>query len=193
MDPSKKQATPQVYNLHGVLVHSGDVHGGHYCAFIKPEPGSKWYKFDDDRVIPVGPKEVYEDNFGGDSLSTFPMTRQARLYKRFTNAYMLVYVREDELDSVLAPVTESDIPEHLGRHLKEEQEEKERRAQEMAERHLYIPTRLITDAICEKNDGFDLADIESPNVPVMKMKRDMTWLDFKVGRQRIYFISLIAL
>ena len=35
------------YILHGVLVHSGDVHGGHYCAFIKPDTSDKWYKFDD--------------------------------------------------------------------------------------------------------------------------------------------------
>ncbi len=33
----------QTYHLHGVLVHSGDVHGGHYLAFIKPGLNGKWY------------------------------------------------------------------------------------------------------------------------------------------------------
>ncbi|KNE63202.1 hypothetical protein AMAG_18968 [Allomyces macrogynus ATCC 38327] len=57
---------PQKYHLHGVLVHSGSVDGGHYCAFIRPRRENKWYKFDDDRVVPVTLKEVLDDNFGGE-------------------------------------------------------------------------------------------------------------------------------
>jgi ubiquitin carboxyl-terminal hydrolase 7 len=76
------------------------------------------FKFDDDKVIPVTEKEVLEDNFGGEANSTLStlggMRPVPRLLKRFTNAYMLVYIRESELDTVLAPVESSDIPEHLG-------------------------------------------------------------------------------
>jgi ubiquitin carboxyl-terminal hydrolase 7 len=28
-----------VYLLHSVLVHSGDVHGGHYYSYVKPQKG----------------------------------------------------------------------------------------------------------------------------------------------------------
>jgi ubiquitin carboxyl-terminal hydrolase 7 len=105
-----------VYKLHGVLVHSGDLHGGHYFALIKPEKDGRWFKFDDDRVTPVTDKEVLEDNYGGDMLNGMVPAHQrtqARTLKKFTNAYMLVYIRETELDTVLAPFTEGDTPSHL--------------------------------------------------------------------------------
>ena len=107
------------YKLHGVLVHSGDLHGGHYFALIKPEKDGRWFKFDDDRVTPVTDKEVLEDNYGGDIPNGLaPSQRtQARTLKKFTNAYMLVYIRETELDTVLAPFTESDTPPHLSAYL----------------------------------------------------------------------------
>lgn len=118
LDESADRSQSHVYKLHGVLVHSGDLHGGHYFALIKPEKDGRWYKFDDDRVTPVTDKEVLEDNYGGDMLNGLvpPHQRtQARTLKKFTNAYMLVYVRETELDTVLAPFTESDTPPHLSK------------------------------------------------------------------------------
>ena len=105
-----------VYKLHGVLVHSGDLHGGHYFALIKPDRETRWLKFDDDRVTPVTDKEVLEDNYGGEPLNglTSPAQRQqVRSMKRFTNAYMLVYIRDDAIDEILAPFTEADTPTHL--------------------------------------------------------------------------------
>ena len=36
LDTSADRSPPWVYKLHGVLVHSGDLHGGHYFALIKP-------------------------------------------------------------------------------------------------------------------------------------------------------------
>lgn len=105
-----------MYNLHGVLVHSGDLHGGHYFALIKPEADGRWYKFDDDRVTPVTDKEVLEDNYGGEMLNGLvaPHQRtQARSLKKFTNAYMLVYIKQTDLSTVMAPFSEGDTPAHL--------------------------------------------------------------------------------
>jgi ubiquitin carboxyl-terminal hydrolase 7 len=105
-----------VYKLHGVLVHSGDLHGGHYFALIKPDRNTRWLKFDDDRVTPVTDKEVLEENYGGEPLGGLPLPlqrNQVRSMKRFTNAYMLVYIRETAIDEVLAPFTEDDTPPHL--------------------------------------------------------------------------------
>lgn len=118
LDPDASDRTPvsPVYHLHGVLVHSGDLHGGHYFALIKPEQDGRWFKFDDDRVTPVTDKEVLEDNYGGDTVNGLVpqhQRQQARSLKKFTNAYMLVYIREGELGTVLEPFKEGDTPAHL--------------------------------------------------------------------------------
>lgn len=116
MDESADKSQSWVYKLHGVLVHSGDLHGGHYFALIKPEKDSRWLKYDDDRVTPVTDREVLEENYGGEPLNgTIPITQrnQIRTMKRFTNAYMLVYIRASEMDDVLEPFTEKDTPPHL--------------------------------------------------------------------------------
>ena len=97
-------------------MHSGDLHGGHYFALIKPDRDTRWLKFDDDRVTPVTDKEVLEENYGGEALNGLPAPQQrnqVRAMKRFTNAYMLVYIRETAIDEVLAPFTEEDTPAHL--------------------------------------------------------------------------------
>lgn len=194
LDGSARQSGKHIYHLHGfvlrrihlltlhrVLVHSGDVHGGHYCAFIKPKVNDKWYKFDDDRVIPVAEKEVFDDNFGGDLVGQFPMTRQSRIQKRFTNAYMLVYIRETDLPVILQEVTDSDIPSHLAVNLAKERDERERQHREMQERHLYLTCRVLLDDDSRDYQGFDLTEWDDSQVTSFKMKRDLTWLEFKVS------------
>ena len=106
---------PFSHSRASVLVHIGDLNAGHYISFIRPEKNGGWFKFDDDRVIPVTKKEAQEDNFGGEAPpSTDPrLQRQAKPMKRFANAYMLVYIRESDLDEILAPITTEDIPQHL--------------------------------------------------------------------------------
>ncbi|PKY62336.1 cysteine proteinase [Rhizophagus irregularis] len=109
------RTNPHKYLLHGVLVHSGDSHEGHYFVLFKPEKDGKWFKFDDDHVIPVIDKEVFEDNYGGEypNENTITIRSAARNHERFTNAYMLVYIRESNVDEILSPVVSEDIPEHL--------------------------------------------------------------------------------
>lgn len=107
-----------MYRLHGVLVHSGDLHGGHYFALIKPDRQTRWLKFDDDRVTPVTDKEVLDENYGGDGgqlngIVPVSQRNQVRAARRMTNAYMLVYIRDSAIDTVLAPFTENDTPAHL--------------------------------------------------------------------------------
>ncbi|KAF7727221.1 hypothetical protein EC973_007919 [Apophysomyces ossiformis] len=80
------RSQPHKYLLHGVLVHSGDLSGGHYFAFVKPTKDGRWLKFDDDRVVPATTKEVLDENYGDEHTSVRP----AMKYKRFTNAYMLL-------------------------------------------------------------------------------------------------------
>lgn len=73
------------------------------------------FKFDDDRVTPATLNQVLEDNFGGEDYTS---PAHARSENRFTNAYMLVYIRESQTKSVLEQVTEKDIPSHLGKKRK---------------------------------------------------------------------------
>jgi ubiquitin carboxyl-terminal hydrolase 7 len=104
------------YKLHGVLVHSGDRYGGHYFALIKPDRETRWLKFDDDKVTPVTDREVLEENYGGEPLNgiTPPLQRnQVRAMKRFTNAYMLVYIRESATEEILSTWKDEDTPAHL--------------------------------------------------------------------------------
>merc|ERR1719313_3163825 len=119
-DSAREGAASNSYSLHSVLVHSGGVHGGHYYAFIRPDCGVKsvtpggeadagqWFKFDDERVTREEGSEAVDQQFGGDgSPPVTAPTHQPFLSKlaKFSNAYMLVYVREADIASVLCPVT----------------------------------------------------------------------------------------
>ncbi|XP_022244007.1 ubiquitin carboxyl-terminal hydrolase 24-like [Limulus polyphemus] len=95
-----------VYDLVGVVVHSGQANAGHYYSYIKERKNDtlvtqgKWLKFND---ITVEEFEMTEDSvececFGGtykakvsDSASSYPEIRQ-----RYWNAYMLFYERLEE-------------------------------------------------------------------------------------------------
>ena len=177
------------YRLQGVLVHSGDLHGGHYFALLKPEKDGRWFKFDDDRVTPVTDKEVLEDNYGGEIPNghlggQVNARAPVRAMKRFTNAYMLVYVRETEVDTVLKPFTQEDTPPHLAKRIEEEKQLVEARKREREEQHLYLTVKLITEDTFKSHQGFDLATFEERNLPAtdlpsFRAKKDEPFLDFK--------------
>lgn len=164
LDPSADLSQPWVYKLHGVLVHSGDLHGGHYFALIKPDGNTRWLKFDDDRVTPVTDKEVLEENYGGEALNGLPpalQRNQVRVMKRFTNAYMLVYIRESALNDVLPTFADEDTPAHLStspdhtdwvstqfylfteRRLDEERLQLEAKKREREEQHLFLTAKVF--------------------------------------------------
>ena len=140
---------PWIYNLHGVLVHSGDVHGGHYFVLIKPTATGRWLKFDDDRVTHVTNREVLEENFGGEmqlpdgQFVKTPAAMAAKgANKRFTNAYMLVYIRESRVEEILKPIGDEDTPVHLRTRLDKERKEAELKKRERDEQHLYLTAKV---------------------------------------------------
>lgn len=165
-----------LYQLHGVLVHSGDFNAGHYYAFLKPKKDGFFYKFDDDRVTRATMKEVLEENYGGEYTNVANGglgQRQPYLRgystKRSMSAYMLVYIRKSRLDEVLVGVTEKDIPPHIEKKVAEEQAELARRKKEREEAHLYLNLGLITERTFRQHHGFDLTnydlDINDPAAP----------------------------
>lgn len=192
---------PQLYHLHGVLVHSGDVHGGHYCAFLRPMKENRWFKFDDDRVTPVSEKEVFEDNFGGDPLDDPkadrtklpqqpPVQTKRQLLKRFTNAYMLVYIRDSDRDEILSDVTEKDIPQHLRDLISKEMKDQEDREKEMAEKHLYMQLRLLDEKSVREYQGFDLCPAEGGVGNLRKVAKALKFGELKDLLAEQYGISV---
>lgn len=121
LSENSDKSEPWIYQLHGVLVHSGDLNAGHYYAFIKPEKEGWFYKYDDDKVTRATSREVLEENFGGE-YHTFSGHPRAPLQKkapiiRQNSAYMLVYIRQTRLDKILHPVIRDDIPIHLRKYI----------------------------------------------------------------------------
>lgn len=101
-------------SIGSVLVHSGDLNAGHYYALLRPQKGGRWFKFDDDKVVPATEYDVLEANFGGEVMTVPNANRTGFKASRFyTNAYMLVYIREGDEDEILSDVTEDQIPIHL--------------------------------------------------------------------------------
>ncbi|RHY71020.1 hypothetical protein DYB38_002023 [Aphanomyces astaci] len=76
------------YHLHSILVHSGDVHGGHYYVYIRPHgqdpTNTLWFKYDDDLISAVDEGDVMESSFGS------PLAGVTS----FSSAYMLVRTRQ---------------------------------------------------------------------------------------------------
>ena len=54
--PSARQQ--HTFSLYAVSNHYGTMHGGHYTAFCKNVYDRKWYKFDDQFVTEMSPRDV---------------------------------------------------------------------------------------------------------------------------------------
>jgi ubiquitin carboxyl-terminal hydrolase 7 len=177
------RAKSPVYHLHGVLVHSGDVHGGHYYAFIRPTTKPEWFKFDDDRVTRAAVQQVTEDNFGGEEEYSFNLhgKKMTSMHKKFSNAYMLVYLRESDMPEILAKIPDSDIPVHLKERFEREEALEEFKKKEKEEAHLYMPLKVVTDADIKASRRFDLVRFE--HVKEFKVKKTSNLKEFKKTAQ----------
>ncbi|EQK98584.1 Peptidase C19, ubiquitin carboxyl-terminal hydrolase 2 [Ophiocordyceps sinensis CO18] len=182
------KSEPWTYQLHGVLVHSGDLNAGHYYAFIKPEKDGWFYKYDDDKVTRATLREVLEENFGGEYRTAngyprAPLQKKAPIMRQ-NSAYMLVYIRQSKLDKILCPVTQADTPLHLQQRFEEENELRETRRREQKEAHLHMMARVITDDTFRQYGGTDLCTFDAnPEVDVAaprsyRLRRTMTMEEF---------------
>jgi hypothetical protein len=94
-----------LYRLAGVLVHSGTAECGHYYSYIKVDGDdgkTKWYEFNDTRVIPfeLTDNNIRNEWFGGKTetkTSDFITDWQMEISK---SAYMLFYEKVFD-DSVI--------------------------------------------------------------------------------------------
>ncbi|XP_061713292.1 ubiquitin carboxyl-terminal hydrolase 7-like isoform X2 [Cydia pomonella] len=161
----EKPETPADYTLHAVLVHSGDNHGGHYVVFINPKGDGKWCKFDDDVVSRCTKQEAIEYNYGGHDED------MALTVRHCTNAYMLVYIRDSQLKTVLQEVTQPDIPSELSERLAEEKRIETIRRKERNEAHLYMTVNVVLEDEFDGHQGNDLYDPERAHCRAFRVRK----------------------
>ena len=189
-----------VYQLHSVLVHSGDVHGGHYYVYIRPPGTQDWFKFDDDRILKI---ESIEDSYGSSEMDEEDKKnvygKRIRPLKSFSSAYMLVYVRESDFSSLMRP--QVDIPASLVDRFQKEEEIAEKRRREVEIEHLSVTIKLATDSAIRsfskitKHSDFVSFSTDCPKLRVEK-KLTMVELQYQlqeqlhipVSRQRLWLV-----
>lgn len=201
-----------VYVLHSVLVHVGDVHGGHYYAFIRPKPlsdPSVWFKFDDETVLRADKTQAVDDNFGvggdedesperkigNEGFGPLPPPKlKQSMVRRFVNAYMLQYVRVDKVDQVLSPLSDDDVPIHLREQFEREKEEEAIRKKERMEAHLYCTVAVATEANVLAHKDLDLIGLEG--MDTFKLRKTSTLKDLKMllcSKKLVKDISFVRL
>ncbi|RYP38449.1 hypothetical protein DL767_002565 [Monosporascus sp. MG133] len=91
---------PDMFELVGVLVHSGTAETGHYYSFIRERPNlndrESWVEFNDDLVGPWDPSMMEGACFGGTEFRS--QFDGSGTYERVYSAYMLFYQRSSALD-----------------------------------------------------------------------------------------------
>uniref|UniRef100_A0A0E0HWZ4 ubiquitinyl hydrolase 1 n=1 Tax=Oryza nivara TaxID=4536 RepID=A0A0E0HWZ4_ORYNI len=142
------------------------------------------FKFDDERVTKEDAKRALEEQYGGEE--ELPQTNPGLnntpfKFTKYSNAYMLVYIRESDKDKIICNVDEKDIAEHLRIRLEKDREEKERRKKEKAEAHLYTIIKVARDDDLTTQIGkdiyFDLVDHDK--VPSFRIQKQMPFTQFK--------------
>ncbi|KAI0480668.1 ubiquitin carboxyl-terminal hydrolase [Xylariaceae sp. FL0804] len=97
-DPSR-DVEPDMFELVGILVHSGTAETGHYYSFIRERPSvqnaASWVEFNDEAVTVWDPQQMESACFGGqDYRSHFD---PSCVYEKVYSAYMLFYQRSSSL------------------------------------------------------------------------------------------------
>ena len=120
------------YSLISVVVHKGNVLGGHYYAFINQDPEHKnenWFCFNDENVKNAELFEVFDLNFGGDyfipKYNVKSNCIENKNYQSDLSAYMLLYIQNSKLKEILIPINKEELPKTLENCiLNEKKEEK---------------------------------------------------------------------
>ena len=96
-----KQVDSDLFELVGVLVHSGTAESGHYYSFIRERPSSKmagdsWVQFNDSEVCAFDSSRLADCCFGGNDYAS------AMPYPKMYSAYMLFYQRKESIKNLEA-------------------------------------------------------------------------------------------
>ena len=119
-----------MFELVGVLVHSGTAETGHYYSFIRERPKlsdrESWVEFNDDLVTPWDPTMMESACFGGSEFR--PHFEAGGSFERVYSAYMLFYQRSSALKKETEVLRETGnlgplrckLPDRLEAQVKEE-------------------------------------------------------------------------
>lgn len=115
-DPEQTIA-PDIFELVGVLVHTGTAESGHYYSYTLERPSSggeaNWVEFNDSDVGKFDPSTIAGQCFGGPNETTQYMNGASK--SKVWNAYMLFYQRVSTIEKskeIFKP-TKPDLPIHL--------------------------------------------------------------------------------
>ncbi|KAI0969306.1 hypothetical protein F4678DRAFT_439977 [Xylaria arbuscula] len=112
-DPSRN-TNPDIFELVGVLVHSGTAETGHYYSFVRERPSScstpTWVEFNDDIVTSWDPSQMENACFGGIDHRPYDA---ANAYEKVYSAYMLFYQRSSSLHQEQEVLKSSGSPRQL--------------------------------------------------------------------------------
>ncbi|KAI1768826.1 hypothetical protein GGR53DRAFT_312192 [Hypoxylon sp. FL1150] len=97
-DPSHEPA-PDMFELVGVLVHSGTAESGHYYSYIRERPSTSsvpsWVEFNDEVVTSWDHMQMENACFGGADYR--PQFETGTTFEKVYSAYMLFYQRSSSL------------------------------------------------------------------------------------------------
>lgn len=112
-----KEETEEIYELVGVLVHTGTAESGHYYSYIRdprprdsvPDPKVQWYEFNDSEVKPWRIEELDHWCCGGHELTYDPTFYPEPPLKSYS-AYMLFYRKRPKALSLPQAVPAVELP-----------------------------------------------------------------------------------
>jgi ubiquitin C-terminal hydrolase len=84
----------ELFELTGVVLHTGTAQGGHYTACVKRD--GKWFRFDDTAVSEISQSQVLSDAYGG--VPSGHQYSNTGYEEPVPSAYLLFYARAGDID-----------------------------------------------------------------------------------------------
>ncbi|EHK45664.1 hypothetical protein TRIATDRAFT_40314 [Trichoderma atroviride IMI 206040] len=99
-DPAADVGQEDIFELVGILVHSGTAESGHYYSFIRERTSTddqpRWFEFNDDNVSLWDSRNMANQTFGGPGQQSVHDTNGTGYAKNYSG-YMLFYQRSSSL------------------------------------------------------------------------------------------------